>query len=1448
MPLLNPYLRAFFRSTLPAQCTPVQDYILLVPTTEILTSTRDRESGALYADLAGVDEFLGSHVLRVPSGGSSSPMVGSRENRGKARQFTTFNGRTVVVKDSWIYSNKGFRSLNQAQLLNDTLFYPDISDPQQWLIYFISRPLIGSLEVVSTIPPQLRDRPAIDTTTSRAAGQASSSSSPSGPSSKKKDVKSFNELLMLFPMIARQMQPGLEKLFQDFEVSFQKFKPLPMPPPSPKSVASGVSSSRASTHSSVSGDVYKQAADEAEIRRTLENAIMTAVDLFQRVDQSQLNLLASTTDLTGPACDRLIERYVAEQLHDSILFPRICATKNIEDEELESKIMDMANVDLTQVGIPSLDQQEKKSLVLRLGRGIKSFEKIGTAKSPHAMTEHLLETAQTLTRLDDDPPESDIMIPKNPEKSSVVTMNADMLVSLLLIVVIRAKVPNLHACLSYMRNFIFAEDVEQGETGYILSTLEAVLFHIAQDHALSAASRSNEKLWRSVKAGDLDAVRRLLEVGGDSRSRASSRVRSDDGFESKSESGNDEENTAGENGDSEGPNIEGQNGVPSVQVYSPVAEQGQSFMEELQKVSETNGDNDEESGSEDVEDGNVTKTSEETTRDGTTDHGSAAKGDDNEEMTGSKHEKSKTTIEDPAIEEAGSSQDALKNGEREIEEEKELPAVPNGTKPLATETIEEVFIDPFEAEPVDAPSAPAGSISTLRIEDIIADGQDDSASVLSVTLAPPAPTKPARGSPNGRAGTARFEVDEPMPSVKFPSRRERWSTASLATTLNDTGSMSRLSRTYTSQSQTVDSFSVEKLSKTRNANGESVLMMAVQERRTEVLKYLLETKLFDLEFLVEDTNNEGTTLLSAAVQAESQEIVDLICPYLFDLEETALRKYFARPDTAGRTVAHYLFNTPDLIKRLGRWLPWKVKDKNGQTPLFALCRSYDHARYKEMVSSAIKQAQASQGDGCKLHLDEHVDNKGNTLLHIAGDPSVLRTMLRCDSEVNAVNDRGFTALMVASKYGRVEMVRTFFADGRVDILAKELRGLTAVELAKDDDVRNRIDDLVLFQNPHGDDGRVTAVVRSFFVEDATIRVVVKSGAPAGESTFTITTCRRSLTDFQFLQEWLQYENPGSWLPTLNVPRSPYQIPSKPSRSVLRDIQLRVDCFLRTLLAHSTFSTHELLWEFFLVPDLQQELMMERSKKKAEIRMERVREEFTPIEDIRDVEHFVSYAKDSVRSVNYACRSVTRRATALRYAMFDLSDAYKHCLKHLSGFKSLQDTEHLSAFNRFSEALIPNESNPYTLFIEEFRNLQASLNGVMSAMDRPRQLINQMSVMQKQVDKHILSLRRSDRWPLGLLDDTRAKIHQEAADNVAKSKEEYMQLSSELRYTQTVAAAELSSFHDLHAKMARRAIRDFAKRCVVGERAKLESMKRAIRGISKMGFEKPPKPVTAPTEN
>lgn len=77
-----------------------------MPTTECLLTGRDRETNAPYTDVAASDEFLASHVLRI----SGTPAPGSsnvRDSRGKAKQYTTMNGRTVVVKESFVYSNKG---------------------------------------------------------------------------------------------------------------------------------------------------------------------------------------------------------------------------------------------------------------------------------------------------------------------------------------------------------------------------------------------------------------------------------------------------------------------------------------------------------------------------------------------------------------------------------------------------------------------------------------------------------------------------------------------------------------------------------------------------------------------------------------------------------------------------------------------------------------------------------------------------------------------------------------------------------------------------------------------------------------------------------------------------------------------------------------------------------------------------------------------------------------------------------------------------------------------------------------------------------------------------------------------------------------------------------------------------------------------------------------------
>ncbi|KAF7884216.1 uncharacterized protein EAF02_004552 [Botrytis sinoallii] len=1271
---LNPFLSAFFKSALPTQCTPVHHHILLVPTTEVLLTSRDRETGALYADLAGSEDFLGSHVLRVPAnhaataGGKDAPNM--RENRGKAKQYTTVNGRTVVIKDAFVYSNKGFKTLNQAQLLSDTLWYPDSLEPRQWLVYYISRPLVGIFEEIkittATLATRLPDgRPIIPARSPSMSDSASMNGLP-----RKKDIKSFSDLLTNFPMIARQMQPGLEALFKEFNQVFEKQLPPPpsaanIPDPVPDGpIATAMKKARSSSFSTPgqpngqpNGHVQRYIVDfyteddENVMRGALETAVTSAIDLFQMVDKQQLSLLGATTDLTGPIVERLIDRYVTEQLHDTILFPRLCTMKRPEDLELESKIRQMEFVDISQVGIPIQGgHQGKHELTLRLGRAVEEFRKLNGAGSPQQMMDILLVTLKTVTQLIEIP--TSIGGPTSPEKvSSVLTINADTLVSLLLVVVIRAQVRYLQARLLYMRHFIFVDDVESGEMGYALSTFEAVLSYLARDSGgLRKASRRNHKLWAATKKGNLKEMMKIMEP--------------------ERELSSDEEES-----DHEEAIVD-------------------DIIDENRPWNTSNG-----------------------------------------------HTRRRSSGVATRLSQAS--------------------------------TLTHVF--PWQYSH---------------------DGADEE-----------------RLPPLRRPKTVTMDV-------RSLSSNSEMSFRSRATTIDSTSSGIE------------GDTSIERLSQTEDSSGESVLMMAVQHERPESLQYLLSLQYyFPLRSVLEDTNNEGTTLLSAAVQLGHTEIINIILDFVYRASsELIVIGYLSRQDINGRSVAHFLFNYPELISRVGRLLPWRQKDKNGQTPLFALCRSYDHGRYRPMVEAALAAATTSQGDNQPLHLDDHVDLKGNTLLHIVNDPQVaLQLLSHCDSDVNATNEKKFTPLMVASKYGRLEMVRALFSDPRVDLFAKELRGLTAVELAKDDDVRNRIDDLILFSGLPATDGRITAVVRSFFVEDATIRLVLKSGAPSGPQNFTVTTCRRSLSDFEHLAKLLALENPASWLPSISGMRSPFQFPSRPSRAVLRDIQVHLDAFLKILLAHTTFSTHEMLWEFFLVPDIQAEMMEQRSKLKAEARVETVREEYQPIGDVRDVEQFVDHARDMVRSVNYSTKSVARRANMVATVTMDLYDAYKLSTRAISTLTFIPHT-HISALEAYTQTLAPSSTSPYSTFHTTILSIHSTIIAMLLSLSRPTSLISSITTSRKSIERSYNSLSRSTRWPLGLLDETRQRLNEEKEDKVRRTKEEVEETGRELRYTQQVVAAELAGWQELHEKMGRKAVKDLAQSMLVRERTTLEGLRRAVRRL------------------
>ena len=1273
---LNPYVRAFFRSALPAQCQPIGHHILLVPTTEVLLRAKDRDTNTSYADLAGTEEFLASHVLRVPGGGPPLSSGGgggnARENKNKAKQYTTINGRTVVVKDSFVYSNKGFKTLNQAQLLGDAIYYPDTADGQQWLVYYISRPLMGTYQATPIIPAVISDAPSQERkrVLAEASGDLGALTSAAGPPvPKKKDVKGFGDLLIQFPMISRQMQSGLERVIREFIAANDK--PLPKPKSRSSSFSSqasrpSISDSVSSLKSSVSGTStihptsLELEPEEETLRTALETAIIAAIDLFQNVDKQQLSILGANTELTGPVVERMIERYVTEQVHDQNLFPRVCAIRRPDDADLDSKIRKMSDIDIAQVGIPVDDGMSgKRALAARLNKGIEIFRRMGVASSPQEMLEILLNTQKVITEPDDQAEAEDGNT--STAGTSPLTINADILVSMLLIVVIRSGVRHLHSRLLYMRYFIFIDEVESGEQGYALATLEAVLAHLSStSNTLRKASKKNRLLWQAVRNGDTKALSTIFQV--------------DDASEDS-----------------------------ATLAASPIA--------------------------------------------------------------------------------------------------------------LSTESSED------EDDTVDTSLDEVEVVNTIE--------QDDAAADFAAV--------------NGSLQHVFPFQRPPTPPPELPARKPKKHVSMASLPRSQSASSAYSSRSHSRQ-KSVDSdvdinvggdLSIDKLAQTQDADGNSVLMMAVEAGKHDALKFLLSLPAhFRAAFILEDVNNDGATLLNAAVQSGNRGTTDELIQYLENnASADELEHYLAMQDSKGRCFAHYLFHQPHLIKRFGKKLPWRLKDKNGQTPLFALCRSYDHEQYHGMVEEALKIATQAQGDGEPLHLDDHVDAKGNTLLHIMNDMQLTMRLLRyCDSDVNAPNDKRFTPLMVASKYGRVDLVRALFGDPRVDMTLKDLRGLTAVELAKDDDVRNRIDDLTLLSTLPDADGRSTTVVRSFFVEDATVRLVLKSGAPNSSGLITVTTCRRSVADFENLSKWLAIECPASWIPTQFNLSSPFLVPSKPSRAILRDIQLRMDAFFHNLLAHGTFSTHELVWEFFLVPELDPEMLLERSKRKAEARVDNVKDDFEPITDTHEVENFVEHAREQIKGITSATKKVVRETNKHRMLANDISDAQILASSALSTINFLPP-QYLKAIERYSKLLVPSEASPFASLYYALHSSYTSSTAIQVATNRPAYLIGSMSSAQRTIDRAHASISRSNRWTpkIGnLFEDAKNATKRDAWEKAAKARNELEALGSELRYTQQTIASELAVWQDEHVRMGREMCRRLAREMVVKERAKLEGMKRALR--------------------
>jgi hypothetical protein len=133
------------------------------------------------------------------------------------------------------------------------------------------------------------------------------------------------------------------------------------------------------------------------------------------------------------------------------------------------------------------------------------------------------------------------------------------------------------------------------------------------------------------------------------------------------------------------------------------------------------------------------------------------------------------------------------------------------------------------------------------------------------------------------------------------------------------------------------------------------------------------------------------------------------------------------------------------------------------------------------------------------------------------------------------------------------------------------------------------------------------------------------------------------------------------------------------------------------------ATHELLWEFFMVADLQKDLIIERSKSKVQ-NMTPAWEEEIPLEETSGSEVFFDHARGQVERLRNSYQMIGRKAQGVGDALFciprrgmklilDLQEAVRLSSKAngISGLEGLEASGHMTALDELSQRMLQKVS-------------------------------------------------------------------------------------------------------------------------------------------------------------
>ncbi|KAK6198127.1 UPF0507 protein [Scheffersomyces amazonensis] len=233
--------------------------------------------------------------------------------------------------------------------------------------------------------------------------------------------------------------------------------------------------------------------------------------------------------------------------------------------------------------------------------------------------------------------------------------------------------------------------------------------------------------------------------------------------------------------------------------------------------------------------------------------------------------------------------------------------------------------------------------------------------------------------------------------------------------------------------------------KSKNINGESCIMFAIRSKNYDMYNVLINENptWFSIDEILFDKNiTTNQTLLMIALTEEcndiSNDLVNLILTNATLLEQ---KKYFNLVDSSGRSVGHYIFHNYHLIDIIGHLIDWELKDMNTYTPLYTVCRCYDHLDYGKLISKAFDCVYKKYGRG-NIDFDKHMDKLGNTLLHIIRRNLKFTELLQDKKNlvnVNQVNHKFLSPLNLYVKANRIENLRNLLVDDRLNFLQEDTK-------------------------------------------------------------------------------------------------------------------------------------------------------------------------------------------------------------------------------------------------------------------------------------------------------------------------------------------------------------------------------------------------------------------------